>query len=269
VCRTRRPRQASEIRKPTLSKPFRKEYRRRVRIVTSGGEMAGEKNMALGAAFAVGGTLLTAATTSGPNGGGVIFIGAMVGGAIQFLIGLVQFMGTSRETYSPPVRHVAQPARPPAAEEPPDADLHLFVRSMIAVAAEDGELDDGEISIIRFISGSVLSEPLETQLIRDVFQQMRGRNYLDEIQTYANKVSPNVAELSVKSAVMVSLADGDPSDSERILVSAIAARLGIKGERLQQLADEANELYRRLTTEEEPEDEEQITGAEIPQPRPA
>ena len=52
----------------------------------------GKKNMAFGALWAVGGTVVTAATYSAASGGGtyVVAWGAIVFGAIQFIQGLVQ-----------------------------------------------------------------------------------------------------------------------------------------------------------------------------------
>lgn len=55
-------------------------------------ETPGSKNMAMGALWFIGGLLVTLATYSSAQGGGtyVIAYGAIIAGAIQFLIGAVQ-----------------------------------------------------------------------------------------------------------------------------------------------------------------------------------
>ena len=62
-------------------------------------QKAAKKNMGLGALWAVGGTVVTAATYGAASGGGhyVVAWGAIAFGAIQFFQGLAQYSKVKRE----------------------------------------------------------------------------------------------------------------------------------------------------------------------------
>lgn len=53
---------------------------------------SGRKNMGLGAAWCIGGTVLTMATMGDSGGHYVLFYGAIIGGAIQFIFGVFRYL---------------------------------------------------------------------------------------------------------------------------------------------------------------------------------
>lgn len=197
--------------------------------------MAGVHNMMMGAVFFIGGSALTFATIAGTGGNfGVLFYGAILVGAIQFIVGLFQWL--AYQVKSPEGRAVHHAK----------VDVRLLLRSMIAIAAADGTLDDGEIVLIQIISKALLGGEIEESRIREVFNQMKGKDYLEEIASIASEVTPMGAELAVRSAVMVSLSDGEMTSDEHILISRIAAKLGVAGDRLKHCVSEAHSLYQHI-----------------------
>lgn len=201
--------------------------------------MPGTRNMAIGALFAVGGTVLTYVSFVGSGGSfGIFFYGAVIVGIIQFAVGLFQW--TAYQAKSPEKR----------AEHHAKVDIRLLLRSMIAVAASDGKLEEGEAAIIQFVSRAVLGEAVDKDTIRKVFNEMRGADYIEELSRYARETTQEGADLAVKSAVMVSLSDGEMTNVERTLIAEIARALNVTGKRLNKCVEQANDFYASLIAEQ-------------------
>lgn len=188
--------------------------------------------MQIGAAFCAGGSLLTAATI-GMSGGAfvVAFLGAILFGGLQFAWGALQWVGYQMKSPQGKASHHLK------------VDVRVLLRSMIAVAAADGRLDDGEIIMINEISASLLGEEIGEKTIRNIFDAIVGRDYVEELSLIAREVSPAGAELAVKGAILVGRSDGKFDEMESALTTQIASLLCVSGDRLTQCATEAHQMY--------------------------
>ncbi len=102
-------------------------------------ESDGTKHMAFGALFFICGSAITLIQFVN-HGGGRVFVGAIVFGAIQFIVGLGMFITSSR---------TPRPSDPFKNATP---DFQALLRAMVAAAEYESRLDDRKISLI----GSIL-----------------------------------------------------------------------------------------------------------------
>ena len=197
--------------------------------------MPAMRNMQIGAVVLIAGVVLTLLAYSLRNMiGVVVFSVLMLGGGVQAFVGLMQWQ-----------RQRDRPPQAPAAHRSP-VDIDILIKAMVAVAGSDRHLEEGEMSMIEDVSAGLLGEKIPRSRIEQVLDQMEGRSYVEQIAGIARLATPEGAELAVKGAVWAGRADGALSDEERLLIAAIAAVLGVSGDRLRQCIAEADHVFDRL-----------------------
>jgi uncharacterized tellurite resistance protein B-like protein len=125
-------------------------------------------------------------------------------------------------------------------------DIDVLIRSMVAVAAADRIIAEGEVVMIEDVSAGLLGEKIPRWRIEQMLDRTKGRNAVDLIARAARQATPEGIDLAVKGAVWAGRADGALTDAEGQVISAIAARLGVSGHRLRQCIAEADHVYDRL-----------------------
>jgi uncharacterized membrane protein YebE (DUF533 family) len=125
-------------------------------------------------------------------------------------------------------------------------DIDVLIRSMVAVAAADRTIAEGEVAMIEDVSAGLLGEKIPRWRIEQMLDRTKGRNAVDLIARAARQATPEGIDLAVKGAVWAGRADGALTDAEGQVISAIAARLGVSGHRLRQCIAEADHVYDRL-----------------------
>ena len=162
------------------------------------------------------------------------FGAVMLGGGALFGSGVMQWRAYRGRSDGGPAAHRS------------DDDIEVLVRSMVAVAAADRNLDQDEIAMIQDVSAGLLGEAIPRVRIEQVFKRMQGKNQIEQIARLVRTTTPEGAELAVKGAVWAGRANGALSADELRLVAAIAAALGVSGHRLRTCIAEADHAFDRL-----------------------
>lgn len=165
---------------------------------------------------------------------GILFWGAVLFGGIQFVWGVLQWlMYQMKSPEKKAVHHLK-------------VDVRVLLRSMLAVAAADGRLDEGEVLMINTVSSSLLGEEVGELRIRELFDDIKDQDFLSELSNFAGEVTPSGAELAIVGAVLVAKSDGEYDQSEQTLTAQIALRLGVKGDRLAACVQDAHSMYEKM-----------------------
>lgn len=146
-----------------------------------------------------------------------------------------------------PAGGAAGPTSPPLPEsEPtcdadvgtlPNATLYAVVRTMVAAALADGELDPSEKSLIEehlaapADDGGLLPEQV-AQVRRDLVIPASPAELVRDLPEGEDR------ELPLRFALLVVRADGEASERERVFLEALAAALGVGGERRAEIETE-------------------------------
>jgi hypothetical protein len=139
----------------------------------------GLKNMGLGLVWFVVGCAVTFVTYGIASGGGhyVVAFGAILAGAAQFFVGVVQYIKFLSQS---PVDRLLPQAT---------TELKALLRTLIASAENDGPLDDGKIQLIKAILQKVTGkDDFSPSRLRDVSQAMardrtKTSKYLARVQS--------------------------------------------------------------------------------------
>jgi tellurite resistance protein len=190
----------------------------------------GTKHMGMGALWAIGGTVVTVVTLSAASGGGtyVVAYGAIGIGAIQFVIGLVQYMGY--QSKSPDEKDAAQA----------DVALTSVVQAMVAMSVADGNLDDSEIEMITGLYQNLTGQSLPADDVRSIAASMEKADFsiTDALENVRGMLDTESRELVLKAAYLVLIADGVVDENEEKLLNGIADSLQFSGERYGEIIDE-------------------------------
>ncbi|MEE8500243.1 MAG: TerB family tellurite resistance protein [Kiloniellales bacterium] len=179
----------------------------------------GVRNMGLGFLWFAGGGLVTLVTYSAASGGGVYVVayGAIAVGALQFLVGLGQFL--FHRVRGPEGRAVQQAK----------VSVTALVQSMVAMSVADGKLDEQEIAVISQIYEQLTGAALESELIRETADEMRKHDFSisDALVQVQGQIDRSTKQLIVKAAYFVMAADSEVDEEEKKLLSEIAGSLRI------------------------------------------
>ena len=190
----------------------------------------GTKNMGMGALWAIGGTVVTVVTLSSASAGGtyVVAYGAIGVGAVQFVIGLVQYLGY--QSKSPEQKEAAQA----------DAALTAVVQAMVAMSVADGNLDDSEIGMISGLYQNLTGQSLAADDIRGIAASMEKSDFsiTDTLDGVRGMLDTESRELVLKAAYLVLIADGIVEENEEKLLNGIADTLQISDDRTGEIIDE-------------------------------
>lgn len=190
----------------------------------------GTKNMGMGALWAIGGTVVTVVTLSAASGGGtyVVAYGAIGIGAIQFVVGLVQYMGY--QSKSPEEKNAAQA----------DVALTSVVQAMVAMSVADGNLDDSEIEMISGLYQNLTEQTLAADDVRSIAASMEKADFsiTDALENVRDMLDTESRELVLKAAYLVLIADGVVDENEEKLLNGIADSLEFSGERYGEIIDQ-------------------------------
>ncbi len=176
----------------------------------------GEKNMVTGLGVAALGAVVTAATYEMASGGGVYVVayGAIIGGAIQFIIGLVQFIGSATMT---PERRDRESAK---------LLVQTILQCMVYVAHSDGELHADEMAAIKNVVRTVFGFEVEDKILHKIASQEEtfvGSDYLAE-RRYLLDVATK--DLIAKACLLVAAAEGGVSESEQQRIGSVLSAIG-------------------------------------------
>lgn len=199
--------------------------------------MPGTYNMLMGLAVFVIGAIITVATfAAAPGGHFVVAYGAILVGAVQFVIGGGQWLlYQSRGPEGKAAHHLK-------------VDVRVVLRSMIAMTAADEKLDEGEVAIIRLVSQACFGQPLDKEAIEECFQQMKGdlTAFEDELNRIGGQVTEEGAFTALKAACMVAMADGEVHQSEIQAVRKLAGALRVGGDKLEDCVSSARAAINEL-----------------------
>lgn len=200
--------------------------------------MPGLGNILIGFGIAFVGTVITFATYSAASGGGtyVVAYGAIIVGGLQFVMGLFQLLFYALRGSKGREQHHA------------DVGVRVIVRSMIAMAAADGELEPGEVTMIQMITQSMFGTPLSEDDISKAYEEFPagGFGVLEEIGRVSGQLKPEFARLALKSMSMVAMSDGQLDEKEEQLLMAVGQKLGIGADEIQHQFDEANQTIAEI-----------------------
>ena len=200
--------------------------------------MPGIQNIVMGGLFLVVGLIITGATYAAASPGGtyVVTTGAIAVGAIQLVIGLGQAGFYAARGPEGRAKHHAQ------------VGTRVIARCMISMTTVEGGLSRDEIAIIQLVARQALGGNLSEELIQQTYDQMirGGSDISEELRDIWDQVTVDDADIAVKAAAMVALADNDLSqaEEERLIGYANALRLG--NDRFQRCYSEAVGVIQRL-----------------------
>lgn len=176
----------------------------------------GGKNIVTGLGVAALGAVITAATYEMASGGGVYVVayGAIIGGSIQFIIGLVQFLGSATMT--------------PEGRDRESAKLlvQTILQCMVYVAHSDGMLHADEMTAIKNVVRTVFGFEVDDVVIHKIASQEEafvGSDYLAE-RRYL--LDAGTKDLIAKACLLVAVAEGGVSDSEQQRIASVLSAIG-------------------------------------------
>jgi uncharacterized membrane protein YebE (DUF533 family) len=182
-------------------------------------ETPGIKNIGLGLLWLLGGGFFTLITFSAASGGGtyVVAVGAIVGGALQFLVGLVQYLGYASQNR-------ADRRMPGASPE-----LKALVRALVATAKADGEIADSEMKLIVDVVRKVTGNQIGSLTIRDICREAAREKVA--ITTYlsgqARRFDSDMQAMLIRCSFLVMSADGRLDEKEFDLLLQMAKAMGM------------------------------------------
>lgn len=193
-------------------------------------EQPGARNMGLGFLWFAGGVIITWVTYTAASGGGtyVITYGAILVGAIQFIIGLVQFLTYQAKGPEGKTHHHME------------VSLRALAQTMIAMSVADGRLDDEETNTISQIYQQLTGAALEPKVIHEIAENMQKENFSisDSLNEVQSQIDDSMKSLIVRAAYFVLIADGEVEDQETKLIAEIAGALRISDVQFSRIIEE-------------------------------
>lgn len=180
--------------------------------------MPGLRNMLMGVGWFLIGVVLTVLSFAMPlDGVSVLFWGAMVAGPIQFVVGLVQWLGY-------------QVKGPQAQRETQLVETYrAVVRCMVAMAIVDGELQDEEVAAISAVHAKFTGRPLDKAAIQAIAKTVNDpdNSALDSLSDISGIITDDMKSLVVRMSLLVLVADGDAQKKELKFLDQIAGAVRI------------------------------------------
>ena len=212
--------------------------------------MPGLHSMLIGGLIFLGGTCITIFTMTGATGDtGVVFYGAIIFGAIQFIVGLVQFLSYQfKNKDSKDTMKV-------------EAGLRAVIRGMLAVAAADGELEPEEVAMICGVFKSLFGSSLSVDAVVSAFTELTADANYDitrEFREIKGLLDEEFVNLTIKSMFLVALSDGVFDRREAQIISTLANYLNMPSQQQKKLKQEAESLISDTDIEEGPTIDESI-----------
>jgi tellurite resistance protein len=116
-----------------------------------------------------------------------------------------------------------------------------MVKSLVAVAWADGQMDDDETEVIEALLSAFELEPADADTIRDFAKTHRS---LDDVPL--TELSAHDRRMLVQHAVILTFVDGEQSDQERAVIGALVEKLRIPSDEAAELLSSATERAERL-----------------------
>jgi tellurite resistance protein len=135
-----------------------------------------------------------------------------------------------------------------AAQEMPSAGT-LMIRSLVAAAAAQGGLSDGEAKMIAIISSRLIGDTVTEARARELYAEITSRkfDFAAELAAFKSVLSRDDAERMVTLTYLMAFADGAPAEGEIGFVAEVAARLGVVPPALGRCLDDGVQIYKELT----------------------
>lgn len=169
----------------------------------------GLKNMLFGLLWFVGAIAVVLATDR-------LFYVALIIGAVQFIIGLGQFILYSFKSADKKAQFHA------------GKGLVCLYQSMVSVAMADGELGQDEVELIQSVFHKVTGSEVSQSDIETAATAI-GKNldgFLTGLKDYAGLVDEDIKALTVRACVYVAAADGSISTAEQEHLYRVSKILG-------------------------------------------
>jgi tellurite resistance protein len=199
--------------------------------------MPGVQNILMGLGFLVLGVVVTVGSIVLTNGGfGVVAYGAILVGAIQAIWGLLQMAFYALRGKKGRAKHHFR------------IGTRVIVRSLIAVAAADGKLDESETVMISLIYGWVFGTRFPEPEVRRLYHKINVADFdiVEELSTIGNQVTHDDAYLVVKCMAMVAISDGEAHPLEIAIITSAAGRLGIVDDEFKECMRDARDSFDKL-----------------------
>lgn len=201
----------------------------------------GHTAMMVGAGWFAAGAILTLLLINlVPGAYYLLAVVVMLAGIIPFGIGLWQFMSFQLKSPESKAHYRAS------------TELRALVRSMVAMAAADGNISKVEIKTISRIYKQLMGHPLKADIIAKVSDTMDGRHYSihDDLGMTQAEISTQMKEKIIMACYLVMMADGEVPEVEKDRINEIAATLQITPERsieLVEILDQDNSAKQKNT----------------------
>ncbi|TIM05497.1 TerB family tellurite resistance protein [Mesorhizobium sp.] len=181
-------------------------------------ETPGAKNIGLGLLWFLGGSVVTFLSYEvAPFGVYVVTSGAIIGGVIQFSVGLFQYFAYFVQTLADPILPTASP------------QLRALVRAMVATAKADGSIAEKESVLIHDMIWKTCGSDVPYYMIKDICSEVANekKDIVDYLATRAKDFDTNVKELILRCCFMVVAADGQVAERELALLATMGTAMGI------------------------------------------
>ena len=195
--------------------------------------MPGNFNMFIGGlAFIAGLTLTAISWIVAPGGYYIVAYGAIGLGAIQFLIGLSQFIWNK-------VSHTPRSTEGNRAE----ASGKAILQAMLATCIADGSVQDDEVKAIATIAKQLLGTEVNSETIKNTARSMLSNKFDIGMALTGSQsmILPSQKPLILKAAYLVAASDGEIDQGESDILTIVGISLGMTIDEIACALNELNE----------------------------
>ena len=174
---------------------------------------------------------------------GDLCVGGSVGGSLLATVGLFLMFGAFRYSKRNAIAAFKSKEQNEADNEIDQVGRTL--RSLVAVAAADGRLDDTEVKVIRYVCAKHFQVDVSEELIRSMYTKI-GKVIDIEAEIRGNfgdrsLQDPKAISALIDGMVAVAACDGELSTEERLILERICCAFGSDKNTTQRLIEKAQE----------------------------
>ena len=184
----------------------------------------GLTNIVIGLSTAVLGQIFTFASYNLGFGGRYVAFGAILIGTIQFGFGIFQYVRHAKQLSEQKLQYSKQV----------QAAYNGLIRSLIAVASADGEVNDGEVH------KKLYSHAFTTDDVLELAARFNRENFdvIRDLSDCWSLISADEREEIIKLSSLVAFADGPINQIEKDMIARLATTLRIRKGSLSELLAE-------------------------------
>jgi len=180
----------------------------------------GLTNIVIGLSTAVLGQIFTFASYNLGFGGRYVAFGAILIGTTQFGFGIFQYVRHAKQLSEQKLQYSKQV----------QAAYNGLIRSLIAVASADGEVNDGERKCIEMIHKKLYSHAFTTDDVLELAARFNRENFdvIRDLSDCWSLISADEREEIIKLSSLVAFADGPINQIEKDMIARLATTLRIR-----------------------------------------